>query len=296
MTSINAAIDRADSWRDYVQLTKPRIAMLLVFTAVSAMVVAYRDLPPALDILGVVLGGWLAAAGASVFNQYVERDLDSLMLRTRKRPLPSGRIEPANALLFGLALLLWSMIVLTVLVNPLAAALALMGAAYYIVIYTLLLKRHTSLNVVIGGGAGGFPVLVGWAAATGTLGIGALLLFTIVFLWTPPHSWALALRIQNDYERGTIPMMPVTRGAATTTVYIYWYTLHLIALTFMVFVAGMLSVLYMVGAFVLGAGLLWYTARLMSDCSKARARQLYKYSSLYLLLLFMVMVFDVLLI
>ncbi len=287
-------IERQGFWADYVKLTKPRIAALLVFTSVSALVVASGGVFSISAMAGTIIGGWLAAAGASVLNQYIERDLDTMMTRTRSRPLPSGRIPPVNALVFGLGLLMWSALVFIVLVNALAAALALIGAAYYVGVYTLLLKRNTVLNVVIGGGAGAFPVLVGWSAATGTLGIGALLLFTIVFFWTPPHSWALALLIKDDYERGSIPMMPVIRGTHTTTVYIYWYTLHLITLTLIVYGVGVLGELYLVSAIGLGGGLLWYTVRLMRAYTKERARELYKYSSLYLLLLFLAMMLDVL--
>lgn len=287
-------VQRRGVWTDYLQLTKPRIAALLVFTSVSALIVAFGGWPSVSVMIGTVLGGWLAAAGASVLNQYLERDLDTTMKRTRSRPLPSGRISPANALVFGLGLLLWSILIFLLFVNPLAAGLALAGAVYYVLVYTLLLKRNTVLNVVIGGGAGAFPVLVGWSAATGRLEVGALLLFTIVLFWTPPHSWALALLIKDDYERGTIPMMPVVRSIEATTVYIFWYTLHLIALTLIVYGFNLLGEMYLVNAVLLGGGLLWYTARLMNDYTKKQARQLYKYSSLYLLLLFLGMILDVL--
>jgi len=279
---------------DYLHLTKPRIAALLVFTACSAMIVAAGGFPPIPVVLGVIAGGWLAAGGASALNQYLERDLDARMARTRLRPIPSGRIPPVNALLFALALLILSFFVLFALVNLLAAVLAILGALYYVGIYTLVLKRSTAFNVVIGGGAGGFPVLVGWAAGAGNLELGAFLLFAIIFFWTPPHSWALALLIQGDYERGTVPMMPVVHGVKTTQLHIYWYTIHVIILTLLAYAAGMFGGIYLLSAAVLGIMLIWSASRLLMSYSKSGAKRLYKISSYYLLCLFLAMVVDTL--
>lgn len=279
---------------EYVQLTKPRIAVLLVFTAFAALFVAARGLPSISITLGTILGGWLAAAGASALNQYLERDLDAQMSRTRGRPLPSGRMAPVNALLFGLGLLTWSFLTFMLMVNALAAVLALIGALYYIVVYTLLLKRTTAFNVVIGGAAGGFPVLVGWSAATGTLELGALLLFGIVFFWTPPHSWALALLVHGDYERGAVPMMPVRHGEPHTRVQIVWYSVHLIVITLLVYAAGILGTLYLISALLLSVWLLWHALRLLREPSKVAAKRLYKVSSFYLMLLFLSMMIDML--
>lgn len=281
------------SLSDYVHLTKPRIAALLVFTALSTLIVASGgDLPSFTTIVGVACGGWLAAAGASALNQYLERDLDARMKRTRSRPIPSGRITPIDALIFGLLLVIWSFLGLWLLVNLLAAVLALLGVFYYVGIYTLLLKQNTVFNVVIGGAAGGFPVLVGWAAAVNTLEIGAFLLFAVIFFWTPPHSWALSLLIHDDYERGTIPMMPVVQGAAVTCVHICWYSLHLILLTFLVYLASVAGVIYLISAVILAIGLAWYVIQLLKNPLKEQAKRLYKYSSYYLLILFLALMID----
>src|SRR5262245_52747910 len=200
----------------YFELTKPRIVLLLLFTTVTAMFIAARGVPPVQLLLPTLLGGALSAGGASVINQWFDRDMDAKMSRTSRRPIPSGRVRPLNALIFGLALVLWSTLILGALVNWLAALLALGGAIYYVVIYTMMLKRNTVLNILIGGGAGAIPVLVGWAAVTGSLTPSPFILFAIVFYWTPPHSWALALLVNSDYSKANVPMMPVARGEATT--------------------------------------------------------------------------------
>ena len=210
----------------YLELTKWRIMLLLVFTTVTAMIVAARGIP-SLDIfLATLIAGSCAAGGSSAINQYLDRDMDGKMNRTARRPIPSGRVEPINALLFGLALIAWSVLVLGVFVNWLTAILALIGSIYYIVVYTMILKRNTVINIVIGGGAGAMPVLVGWAAVTGTLSIEAWLLFAIIFYWTPPHSWALAILVNKDYAAAGVPMMPVARGEATTRLQIVLYSVN----------------------------------------------------------------------
>ncbi len=282
---------------DYLQLTKPRIVLLHIFTTVTAMVVAAQNvfLNP-LTLAATLVGGSFAAAGASVLNQYFERDLDRQMSRTKNRPLPAGRIDPVNALLFGLGLLIWSLLILAVFVNWLTAFLALIGAVYYVVIYTLLLKRNTMLNIIVGGGAGAMPVLVGWTAATGHLAPQAFLLFALIFFWTPPHSWALVVMIESDYDRGGIPMMPVALGSEITRWQIVWYSLLLVLLTLLPLPFGMLRELYFAAALLLGAGLLYRALRLLEQGTKASARQMYKYSSGYLALLFLMMIIDRLLI
>lgn len=281
------------SIRDYLQLTKPRIVLLLVFTTVASMVVAAQGSPLVVTTLtGTILGGALAAAGASVLNQYIERDIDRQMARTKHRPLPSGRIVPVNALLFGFGLLVWAMLVLGLFVNWLAAGLAALGAVYYVVIYTLWLKRNTSLNIVIGGGAGAMPVLVGWAAATNSLSPEAFLLFAIIFFWTPPHTWALALYVNADYEHVGIPMMPVAHGPITTRWQILWYTLHLVALTLLPVFIGLLGLVYTSAALLLGIGLIYLSLKLLRQAAGQAALRLYKYSSLYLALLFLAMMID----
>jgi protoheme IX farnesyltransferase len=277
--------------RDYIALTKPRIVALLVFTTLSALIVA-RPSVSLPTFLATLLGGSFAASGTSALNHYFDRDIDGTMSRTKNRPIPTGRIAPINALLFGLGLLLWSMFILLTLVNALAALLALLGAIYYILIYTLWLKRNTALNIIIGGGAGAMPVLVGWAAATGVISVQALILFAIVFLWTPPHSWALAVLVNTDYERAHVPMMPVAYGLGITRFQIVWYSLQLVILTLLPFPLRMLGFFYFIAAIGLGAGLLWRSIFLVEKATGVAARQLYKYSSLYLALLFLSMVID----
>lgn len=291
-----------DTLRAYRGLMKLPIVILLVFTTVTAMIVAANGLPPADIILPTILGGFMAAAGASALNQYIDRDMDGKMARTARRPIPSGRVAPVNALLFGLALVAWSVLILGVFVNWLAAALAFTGAVYYVVLYTMLLKRNTVVNIVIGGGAGAMPVLVGWASVTQTLPIEAWLLFAIVFFWTPPHSWALAILVNKDYEAANVPMMPVARGEEITRWQILAYSIQLVIITLIPAMAlflpvePMLGVVYAVCAAVLGAGMLWYSVRLIQVADKVIARKLYKYSSFYLAMLFLAMIVDRLLV
>jgi protoheme IX farnesyltransferase len=262
------------------------------------MVVAANGLPPSHIILPTIIGGFMAAAGASALNQYVDRDMDGLMARTSRRPIPSGRVAPINALLFGLGLVAWSVLVLGIFVNWLAAGLAFAGAIYYVVLYTMLLKRNTVVNIVIGGGAGAIPVLVGWAAVTNSLSIEAWILFAIVFFWTPPHSWALAILVNKDYEAANVPMMPVARGEEITRWQILAYSTQLIVITLIPGMAlflpvqPMLGWFYMVSAILLGAGMIYLSIKLIRVADKVVARQLYKYSSLYLAMLFLAMIVD----
>ncbi|XWX04808.1 heme o synthase [Aggregatilineales bacterium SYSU G02658] len=288
----------ADTLRAYSQLMKLPIVTLLVFTTVTAMVVAADGLPPAHVILPTIIGGFMAAAGASALNQYVDRDMDRRMTRTARRPIPSGRIAPVNALLFGLALVAWAVLILGVMVNWLAAALAFAGAIYYVVLYTMVLKRNTVINIVIGGGAGAIPVLVGWAAVTQSVPWEAWLLFAIVFFWTPPHSWALAILVNKDYAAANVPMMPVARGEEVTRWQILAYSFQLVVITLipsmglLLPVQPMLGGFYTVAAVLLGTGMIYLSLKLIRVADKAVARQLYKYSSLYLAGLFMAMIID----
>lgn len=289
---------RAPAWRVYLELTKPRIVFLLVFTCVTAMFVAAGG-PPSLHLLlPTMLGGMLAAGGSSAINQYIDRDMDAKMTRTARRPIPSGRVAPINALLFGMALVLWSVLVLGLLVNWLAAGLAFAGAIYYVVLYTMILKRNTTMNIVIGGGAGAMPMLVGWAAVTGSLSLEAWILFAIVFYWTPPHSWALAILVNSDYARAGVPMMPVARGEQVTRVQILVYSLQLMVITLIpgltLILPGevMLGGFYLLAAALLGGGLIWYSVLLLRRADKATARRVYKYSSFYLLFLCLAMMLD----
>ncbi len=249
--------------RIYLELTKLRIVLLLLFTTVTAMVIAAEGVPPLAVLLPTLLGGALSAAGSSAVNQYIDRDMDAKMARTARRPIPSGRIPPMNALVFGLALIALSTLTLGLFVNWLAAALALGGAVYYIVVYTLLLKRNTVLNILIGGGAGAMPVLVGWAAVTGSLNFEALILVLIIFYWTPPHSWALALLVNTDYTRANVPMMPVARGERVTRLQIVLYSVQLFIITLLPGPFQMLGMIYMLAAAVLGGILIHMALRLM---------------------------------
>lgn len=278
--------------RTYLELTKVKIVLLLLFTTVTAMVIAANGAPSAAVLIPTLIGGAMAAAGSSAINQYVDRDMDAQMNRTARRPIPSGRVAPINALLFGLSLVLWSALVLGIFVNWLAAGLALGGALYYVVLYTLILKRNTVLNILIGGGAGAMPVLVGWAAVTGTLSFEAFILFAIVFYWTPPHSWALALLVNSDYARAKVPMMPVARGEDVTRLQIVLYSIQLVLITLLPGPFRMLGLFYMLAAVTLGAGLLYYAVVLRQEKTGRMARRMYKYSTFYLALLFLAMMLD----
>jgi protoheme IX farnesyltransferase len=278
--------------RSYLELTKLRIVLLLLFTTVTAMVVAAGGAPDPIILIPTIIGGALASAGASAINQYLDRDLDARMTRTARRPIPSGRIAPMNALLFGLALVLWSTLILALFVNWLAALLALGGAIYYVVVYTMILKRNTVLNILIGGGAGAMPVLVGWAAVTGQLEPTAYILFAIIFYWTPPHSWALALLVNADYTRAKVPMMPVARGEDVTRLQIILYSIQLVIITLLPGPFQMLGLIYMLSAVVLGAGLIYMSVVLQQEKDGATARRMYKYTTFYLALLFLAMIVD----
>ncbi|HXF97052.1 MAG TPA: heme o synthase [Gaiellaceae bacterium] len=271
--------------RDYVTLTKPRIMVLLLLTGAAGMFVGAQGVPPPGLLAAAMAGLALACGGASALNHVLDRDIDRLMgSRTSRRPVASGRMTPAQALEFGLVLSALSFALLASAVNVLTAVLALVGNAFYVLVYTRWLKRSTPQNIVIGGAAGAVPPLVGYAAATGSLALPALWLFLIVFLWTPPHFWALALLIRNAYAAAGIPMLPVVRGAAETARQILVYSVALVAFTLAV---GLwLGPVYTAAAAVLGAVLLVYAALLRRDLSRARAQALFHYSLLYLALLF----------
>ncbi len=278
--------------RDYVALTKPRIISLLLLTTLAAMfVVAPAPLSPLL-VLWTMIGGALAAGGANAINMFLDRDVDALMGRTSRRPVPSSRIMPRPALIYGLALNLLAFAVLALGANLLAACLAIGGSIYYVLVYTRMLKRTTPQNIVIGGAAGAVPPLVGWAAVTGNLSLGALFLFAIIFYWTPPHFWALALLRRADYARAGIPMLPVARGEAETKWQIVLYTVLLIAVSILPAPMQVMGPVYMILALLLGARFLQYAIRLFHEPGTSSAWSLYKYSLLYLALLFGAMVVD----
>jgi heme o synthase len=284
------------SWRDYVILTKPRIMSLLLITGLCAMFVGAQGVPRAGLVLVTMTGLALACGGASALNHVLDRDIDKLMgKRTRARPVAAGRMPASRALEFGLTLSAFSFVLLASLVNVLAAVLALVGNLFYVLVYTRWLKRTTPQNIVIGGAAGAVPPLVGWAAATGNLTLPALWLFLIVFFWTPPHFWALALLIKRDYEAAHIPMLPVVRGARETTRQIVLYSLVLVAVTVVPFVWGTLGLVYLGAALALGAAFLLLAVRLRREATPRQASVLFHFSLLYLALLFAAMAVDPLL-
>ncbi len=279
-------------FRDYVALTKPRIISLLLLTTVATMIVADPSGPPLSTVLWTMLGGYLAAGGAGAINHYIDRDRDARMARTRGRPLVSGRIEPWHGLAFGIALGTLATIQLAFTVNPLSAALALAGLLGYVFVYTIWLKPLTPQNIVIGGAAGAVPPLVGWAAATGGLALEALYPFGIVFLWTPPHFWALSLLIKDDYARTGVPMLPVVRGEAATRRQILVYAVVLVAFTLLPVATGFLGGIYLVAALALGAAFVVLAVRLLRSPSRNAALRLYLSSLAYLALLFCAMAAD----
>src|SRR5436305_9692072 len=277
---------------DYVSLAKPRIIPLLLITALGGMMMAERGWPSTGLVVLTLLGGALAAAGAGAINCWIDRDLDGVMLRTRRRPLPDGRIAPRHALLFGIALGSAAFLLLAFWVNVLAATLAISGLLFYVFVYTLWLKRWTVQNIVIGGAAGAVPPVAGLAAVTHRVDLTAIYLFAVIFLWTPPHFWALALRLKGDYARAHVPMLPVVRGEAVARRQILLYTLVLVAVTLAVVVTGALGLLYLAGAVVLGGVFIALAVVNLRNQRQRWSRLLFDYSIAYLGLLFAVMVAD----
>ena len=292
--------------RAYVALTKPRIIELLLITTIPAMVLATRDLPGVnwanwgIVVFWTLIGGTLAAGAANAINQYLDRDIDLLMTRTRRRPLPAHAVEPEQALVFGIALGVFSVGLLAVFVNLVAAFLTLLAIGFYVFVYTLLLKRTTTQNIVIGGAAGALPPVIGWAAVTGHVEWPAIMLFALVFYWTPPHFWALSLRLAKDYAAAGVPMMPVVRGTAETTRQIFLYTVLLVAVSLIFFAVAKMGLVYLVAAVVLGTIFLWQAGRLAREGTlegtTAGAIRLYKFSISYLTLLFLAVAVDALIV
>jgi protoheme IX farnesyltransferase len=277
----------------YVALTKPRIIELLLVTTIPAMFVAARGVPSLWLMVATTLGGTAAAGSANAINCWVDRDIDALMARTAHRPLVRSEVPPRSALRFGVGLGVIALVWLAATVNLLAAVLAIAANLFYVLVYTMGLKRRTAQNIVIGGAAGCVPVLVGWAAVTGTVELPALLLFAIVFAWTPPHFWALALRYRRDYARAGIPMMPVVMGVAETTRQILLYTVLLVAVSLMFGAVAELGLLYLVSAIALGAGYIVSSFRLWRSPDAAAAHASFRYSIAYIALLFGAMAVDV---
>src|SRR5712692_5509748 len=277
---------------NYVDLMKPHVTVLLLGVTAAVMAIARQGLPPLVLVIPTLLGGAMAAGSANCINCYIDRDIDQIMGRTQRRSLPSGRVEPQRALVFGIFLGVGAFIILTAFVNLLSAVLACSGILFYVFVYTMWLKRSTVQNIVIGGAAGAVPVLVGWAAITNNLSLPAIWLFAIIFFWTPPHFWALSLLIQKDYEKAGIPMLPVVKGEAETRRQILLYSLLLLALTLVLFAMGIMGYLYLAGAVILGGGLVYLAIRLWRDQSKKWARTLFWYSNMYLAAIFAIMVLD----
>ena len=277
---------------DYVALTKPRIVSLLLLTALSGMFLATGGIPDASLVVLVLGAGALAAGGAHALNHYLDRDIDGLMRRTRSRPVASGRVQPNRALALGIALNVIAFVIFTTLVNPLSAALTLSATVFYALVYTVALKRTTPQNIVIGGAAGAVPPMVGWTAVTGQIELPAIYLFAIIFLWTPPHFWALALLIKDDYARAGVPMLPVVKSVDETKRSILRYTIVLVALTLMFAFTQAVGPLYLAVAAALGAVFLYYTWRLVRRPGDSGARGTYLYSLLYLFLLFVAVAAD----
>jgi len=281
--------------RDLIALTKPAIMSLLLITALGGMFLAARAVPPFGILAATLIGGAAASGGAASLNHYFDRDLDERMRRTRSRPLPARRVSARVAVAWGVALNVIAFAVLALFTNVLAASLAIAGTLFYILVYTLWLKRTTAQNIVIGGAAGAIPPLVGWAAITGSLDLAAWLLFAIVFFWTPAHFWALALLIRDDYERAGVPMLPVVRGSEATAWSILAYAASLLPFTVLLFLIGGLGYLYLAAAVVLGVLFIGYAVRLLRSGEarrRAAARGVYLYSLLYLTLLFVAIMVD----
>jgi protoheme IX farnesyltransferase len=277
--------------RDYAVLLKPRVMSLVVFTAMVGMILAPGKPDPVTAVAAIVCVA-LGAGAAGAINMWYDRDIDGVMTRTRNRPLPAGRLQPAAALVLGVCLALVSVAVMVELVNAMAAALLALTIVYYVLVYTVWLKRRTPQNIVIGGAAGAFPPMIGWAASSGDIGLGALALFAIIFLWTPPHSWALALFRKSDYDRAGVPMLPVVAGERSARRHILAYTCVLVPATLLPTAMGLSGVPYAVAATVLGVWLLRHAVRVWRAEGLVPARSMFFFTLLYLVLIFVALLAD----
>jgi protoheme IX farnesyltransferase len=276
----------------YWELTKPRVVALIVFTAIIGMFLATPELPPARVLVAGSLGIWLASASAAALNHLLDRERDAVMARTSHRPLPTGQLNTRQVLLFALLLGALSMAVLVAWINVLTAVLTFASLIGYAVVYTVWLKRATPQNIVIGGAAGAAPPVLGWAAVTGEVHPYALLLFLIIFVWTPPHFWALAIYRREDYARAAVPMLPVVYGVQYTREHVLYYTILLCVVSVLPYLTGMTGLVYLGGALILGAGFLWYAIRLMNPPSERFAMDVFNYSIVYLMALFAFLLVD----
>jgi protoheme IX farnesyltransferase len=288
----NVSAGAAPHWRDYYQLTKPGVVQLLVFTAVVGMFLAAPGMVPWDVLVAGSVGIGLAAAAGAVVNQVLDQRIDAQMARTRNRPMPQGRVSERDALAFALALGLGGLAVLVLFVNALTAALTFLSLIGYAVIYTVYLKRATPQNIVIGGAAGAAPPVLGWTAVHNEVDGYALLLFLIIFTWTPPHFWALAVARRLDYERAEIPMLPVTHGEPLTKSFVVYYTILLLVVTVLPYITGMTGLLYLMGALLLGGGFLYYALQLKFAPRQDSAMTTFRYSIMYLMALFSFLLVD----
>ena len=285
-------LQTAAEWRDYFELTKPKVVTLIIFTAVVGMFLAVPDWPGASALLFGTLGIGLAASSAAVINHVLDARIDAQMSRTRARPLPQGKLSAVQALTFAAVLCVISMSILAFLVNPLTAVLTFASLIGYAIIYTVYLKRSTPQNIVVGGAAGAAPPVLGWAAVTGEIHADALLLFLIVFVWTPPHFWSLAIARRDDYAKVSIPMLPVTHGVKLTQLFILLYTILLVLITVLPYSSGMSGVIYLTTALTLGAIFLSYAIRLRKDTGTELPMRVFRYSINYLMILFAALLVD----
>ena len=278
--------------REYLQLTKPRVVALLVFTAVIGMFLAVPGIPPWRALVFGTIGIWMASGSAAAFNHLIDERIDKLMARTARRPLATGKLTPHQVLVFAVLLGIASMLVLALLVNPLTALLTFGGLIGYALVYTAYLKRATPQNIVIGGLAGAIPPVLGWTAVTGVLHPFPLQLCLIIFVWTPPHFWALAIFRRDDYARAQVPMLPVTHGVAYTRWQVLFYTVLLVLVTLLPVLTGMSGLIYLGGALVLGAGFLYYAVRLIHPPDELFPMKVFNYSIVYLMALFAFLLAD----
>ena len=292
-STLNTTVDGYTDWRDYYELTKPRVVMLIVFTAVVGMFVSVPGWPGLMPIIFGTLGIGLASSSAAVFNHILDARIDIQMMRTRGRPLPQGKLTQRSALTFATILCVISMLILTLLVNPLTAILTFVSLIGYAVVYTVWLKRATPQNIVIGGAAGAAPPVLGWTAVTNEIEAGALLMFLIVFVWTPPHFWALAIARKEEYAKADIPMLPVTHGEAYTRLNILLYTILLVVVTLLPYLIGMTGIIYLATTIVLDAYFLYYAIQMYRVPEDLELpMKTFKYSINYLGILFAALLVD----
>ena len=290
---MNTSVEAYTDWRDYYELTKPRVVVLIVFTAIVGMFLAVPGWPGLSAVVFGTLGIGLAASSAAVFNHVLDARIDIHMLRTRGRPLPQGRVSERSALSFAAVIGVISMIILWFLVNPLTAALTFASLIGYAVVYTVFLKRATPQNIVIGGAAGAAPPILGWTAATGEIHSSARLLFLIIFVWTPPHFWSLAIARKDEYAKVGIPMLPVTHGEAYTRLNILLYTILLVVITIVPYLTGMSGLIYLSAALILGATFLYYAIRMKRDDQDIDLpMRTFRFSITYLALIFAALLLD----